>query len=167
MRLLTPTAVFVIAILASQRTTLADEPITAEESDAAAASAVADMPAAVPPEQIIHGEATVARYNGYDRYRRQPDTGAPGSPAYGFKHFPAPMHAFTTWYRPRAATLTAAQRCAPQPFRPRGFGNLFARPCDPFRMEYNPHVLSQGHSTYGPSYLLRMCDPRCDDCDKN
>lgn len=150
MRIFTLIAVFVIAILASQRAILAD-----------------DQPPSAPPETaatVEHyetHESGVSHYNGYDRYRRQPDT---GSPAHGFKHFAAPMHAFTTWYRPRAATLTAAQRCAPEPFRPRGFGNLFAKPCDPFRMEYNPHVLSQRHSNYGPSYLLRMCDPRCEDC---
>lgn len=103
--------------------------------------------------------------NGFDQYRQQPDLGAPSSPGFGFRHFPFSMAMFTQWHRPKAATLTKSQRCAPDQFRPRGFGHLFARPCDSFRMDYNPHVLADSTSNYGPAYILRAPDPRCEDCD--
>ena len=101
-------------------------------------------------------------FNGYSQIRQSPDLGAPGSAGNGFHHFPMPFDKYTTWYRPRAASLTQYQRCAPAPFRPRGFGNLFARPCDGFRMEYEPYSLGDENSKYGPSYFAQMPDPRCD-----
>ena len=151
MRLLTPLTVFVIAIIITQTRTHAQEsPVPPETTKAVSATAQ------VPSQQCVE--------NGFDGYRQQPDAGSPGSPAYGFKHFPLSMHMFTEWHRPRAATLTKCQRCAPDSFRPRGFGNLFARPCDSFRMEYAPHVIDAPQSTYGPAYIYRQPDPRCDDC---
>ncbi len=105
----------------------------------------------------------VGAFNGFAQIRQVPDLGAPGSSGNGFHHFSLPMDKFTNWYRPRAATLTQYQRCAPDDFRPRGFGHLFARPYDGYRMEYEPYVLSDGMSTYGPAYIARMPDPRCDD----
>ncbi len=104
-------------------------------------------------------------FNGFSVYRAQPDLGAPGSAGHGFSHFMLPMDKYTNWYRPRAATLSQCQRCAPDSFRPRGLGHLFARPCDGFRMDYSPHVLSDGYTQYGPSYIARQPDPRCEDCD--
>lgn len=150
MRLLTPLAVFVVAILTSQSRSSAEE-------------------APVPPEGVTPvtyrtGDVCPPGGNGYDQYRQQPDSGSPSSPAHGFKHFMAPLHAFSTWYRPRAATLTSHQRCAEEPFRPRGYGNLFAKQCDPFRMEYSPYTLGDSCSKYGPSYLIRMRDARCQNC---
>ncbi len=151
MRLLTPLAVFVVAILISQSQTIAQEtPIPPEGVTPTAYKSLASQP--------IHA-------NGYDQYRQQPDSGSEGSPAHGFKHFVQPLHAFSNWYRPRAATLTKHQRCAKDPFRPRGFGHLFAKQCDPFRMEYTPYTLSDDYTKYGPSYLIRMRDPRCEHCD--
>lgn len=118
------------------------------------------------------GEARLpdGAYNGYAQVRAVPDLGAPGSAGAGFSHFPMPMDRYTNWYRPKAATLTQYQRCQPASFRPRGFGNLFARPCDGFRMDYQPYMLSDGMSNYGPAYPARMPDPRCpehcdDDCE--
>ncbi len=141
MRSLTPVTVFVVAILTFH------------------SRGYAQLNSVTP-------EATTQYYgvNGYDQYRQYPGPGDPGSPAYGFKHFPSPMFSFTRWYRPRAATLTKDVRCAPDSFRPRGYGNLFARPCDPFRMEYTPSTLDDLQSKYGPSYILRAPDERCDDC---
>ena len=152
MRLLTPLAVFVIAIITTHTRTHAEE-------------------TPVPPEQVKTVSLTTqpdreqCSENGFDQYRQQADLGAPCSPGYGFKHFPFSMHMFTSWHRPKAATLTRAQRCAADPFRPRGFGHLFARPCDSFRMEYTPHVLEASQSQYGPAYLYRAADQRCDDCE--
>ena len=104
-------------------------------------------------------------FNGYAHIRSAPDLGAPGSAGSGFHHFTMPFDRYTTWYRPRAASLTKYQRCAPDSFRPRGFGNLFARPCDGYRMEYEPYSLDDIPSKYGPSYVARMPDPRCDHCE--
>ena len=113
------------------------------------------------------GEAVLPEgaFNGFISHRLQADLGAPGSAGNGFHHFSMPMDKYTNWYRPRAATLTQYQRCAPDSFRPRGLGHLFARPCDGYRMEYEPYVLSDGMSSYGPSYIARLPDPRCDHCD--
>lgn len=104
-------------------------------------------------------------FNGYAESRETPDLGAPGSAGNGFHHFSSPFDRYTQWYRPKAATLTQYQRCAPDSFRPRGLGHLFARPCDGYRMEYEPYVLGDGPSKYGPAYIARMPDPRCSHCD--
>lgn len=107
--------------------------------------------------------------NGFQFWRSAPDYGAPGSSGFGFKHFTLPMHHYTTWYRPRAATLTKCRRCEKDPFRPRGFGHLFARPCDGYRMEYTPYVLRDEQSLYGPAYIARQpdqrCEHHCENCD--
>jgi hypothetical protein len=104
-------------------------------------------------------------FNGFSVFRQTPDLGAPGSAGHGFKHFMLPMDKYTTWYRPRAATLNQCQRCAPDSFRPRGYGHMFAEPCDSFRMEYAPYELHDGQALYGPAYIARQPDPRCDNCD--
>jgi hypothetical protein len=104
-------------------------------------------------------------FNGFGQFRHSPEYGMPGSAGSGYQHFTYPMHNYTTWYRPRAATLNQCVRCAPDSFRPRGFGHLFARPCDGYRMEYSPHVLTGDNSLYGPSYIARQPDPRCEHCD--
>jgi|GEM_PF-1287089 len=111
-------------------------------------------------------EVESLEFNGFDQYRSIPDVGPPCSSSYGFQHFNWPLHHYTSWYRPRAATLTKCVRCEDDPFRPRGFGHLFARPCDGYRMDYSPFVLCDDDSRYGPSYLARQPDPRCEDhCD--
>jgi len=157
MRLLTPLTVFVIAIITTQVSSNAAEK-SADEQDpkTKTVSATANVSESHSCQQFAE--------NGFDQYRQQPDLGSPGSPGFGFKHFPFKMHMFTEWHRPRAATLTKNQRCAPDEFRPRGFGHLFARPCDSFRMEYTPHVLQAPESQYGPAYIYRSPDERCDDC---
>ena len=113
------------------------------------------------------GNATLptGAFNGFRQIRSVPDLGAPGSAGNGFNHFPLPFDKYTNWYRPRAASLTQYQRCAPDEFRPRGFGHLFARPCDGFRMEYEPYAISDGMSNYGPAYFSRLPNPQCEHCD--
>ncbi|MDA1233031.1 MAG: hypothetical protein O2856_19880 [Planctomycetota bacterium] len=115
---------------------------------------------------IRTGEAAMPEdsFNGFAQIRETPDFGAPGSAGNGFHHFSLPFEKYTQWYRPRATTLTPYQRCVPDAFRPRGFGNLFARPYDGYRMEYEPYLLGDGPSKYGPSYIARMPDPRCAHC---
>ena len=154
MRLLTPLTVFVVAILVSEVRTSADE-----------ASPVPPAPDQIDTVSATSVSSQQYSENGFDQYRQEPNLGAGSSPSYGFKHFPFSMHMFTTWHRPKASTLTAGQRCAPDSFRPRGLGHLFARPCDSFRMDYSPHILADAQSKYGPSYIYRHQDPRCDDCD--
>lgn len=154
MRLLSSLAVFVVAILATQVRATADEtPVPPEKVSPVSSTS------SCPEEDCVH--------NGFDQYRRTADIGSPHSAGFGFKHFALPFHNFTTWHRPKAATLTKAQRCAPDDFRPRGYGHLFARPCDSFRMDYKPFVLGGKSSQYGPAYILRSPEHRCDDCNKN
>lgn len=149
MRSLTPVAVFVVAIFAFHSRSYAQlNSVAREDTATVSATAVSQY----------HG------VNGYDQFRQHPDPGSAGSAAYGFKHFPALFPSYTTWYRPRASTLTRGVRCAPQTFSPRGFGNLFARPCDPFRMEYTPYSLPNKGSQYGPSYMLNHPNQRCKNC---
>ena len=153
MRLSTPLAVFVLAILAGHSYTIAEDADTvpAEKTHTVAQEACNTCP-------VGH------QMNGFDQYRRMPDLGSPHSPGHGYKHFALPFQNYTHWHRPKAATLTKCQRCAVDKFRPRGYGHLFARPCDSFRMEYSPDVLGAGSSPYGPSYQLRAPDNRCDNC---
>ena len=152
-------------------------PTPAEESDFVARSQPTDIGTSLIPSKnsltkfspIRTGESAMPEgsYNGYAEIRATPDLGAPGSAGSGFHHFSMPFDKYTQWYRPRAASLTAYQRCAPDSFRPRGLGHLFARPCDGYRMEYEPYVLGDGPSKYGPAYLARMPDPRCAHCDRS
>lgn len=159
--------VYVVAILTVHAATMAQD---------------AGLPATQSPPSSEHPRATnsLAKYaavrtgnatlppgafNGFRQIRTVPDLGAPGSAGNGFNHFPLPLDKYTNWYRPRASSLTQYQRCAPDTFRPRGFGHLFARPCDGFRMEYEPYAISDGMSNYGPAYFSRLPNPQCDDCD--
>jgi len=144
----------VVAVAATLRTTASGQENAGTPTSVASHSEVVST-SITPP----------STFNGFDQYRQVPDLGAPGSAGHGFFHFSGPLDRFTTWYRPRAATLTPYQRCAPDSFRPRGYGNLFARPCDGYRMEYSPYKLMNTQSQYGPSYIARMPDPRCEHCD--
>ena len=83
------------------------------------------------------GQGLVYRANGYTGQRLSPDYGANGSGGQGFSHFPAPLSRYSNWYRPRALTLQASERCQPDLFRPRGLGTLFAE----HRDGYRDHVL--------------------------
>lgn len=164
--------VFVLALLIGQLNCIAQPPVS--EADRDATVSPADSNASLVPSKyslrkfspIRTGDTMMPEdsFNGYAQIRSTPDLGAPGSAGNGFHHFSMPFDKYTSWYRPRAATLTKYQRCAPAPFRPRGFGNLFARPCDGYRMEYEPYTLQDAPSKYGPSYIARMPDPRCNDC---
>ncbi|MFK7817607.1 MAG: hypothetical protein AB8G99_02725, partial [Planctomycetaceae bacterium] len=74
---------------------------------------------------------------------------------------------YTGWFRPRAAGRTQAERCyAPDTFRPRGFGRLFARPANGMRVDYRPYALNNWNSQHGPAYYPIAEDPRCPHCDK-
>lgn len=170
MRFLKPVAVFVIAVITSQASVIASDEIEIRPSQQADTSRDAATPSV--KVQAVSTTKSQPRFqqqapdhNGFDQFRREPDLGAGSSPSHGYKHFPASLNMFGKWYRPRASTLTKNQRCAPDEFRPRGFGHLFARPCDPFRMEYTPYVVKEQRSEYGPAYLSRACDPRCEKCD--
>lgn len=163
--------VFVVAVLAIQMTSFAQDPLP-QYSPGPRQIEVLPQTGFIPQTNSLAkfaakrtGDAKmpVGAFNGFAQIRQTPDLGAPGSSGNGFHHFSLPMDKFTNWYRPRAATLTQYQRCAPDDFRPRGFGHLFARPYDGYRMEYEPYALSDGMSTYGPAYIARMPDPRCDD----
>ena len=163
------TSVYVVAVLALQLTSAAQDGSVPPRSGVFPYSAAPQMNSLAKFAAKRTGEARLPAdaFNGFSGTRLVPDLGAPGSAGNGFSHFSLPMDKYTNWYRPRAATLTQYQRCEPDSFRPRGFGHLFARPCDGFRMDYEPYALSDGMSSYGPSYLARMPDPRCPHCDPN
>lgn len=159
--------VYVVAILTVHAATMAQD----AELPAGQSSPSAEHPRVTNSlakySAVRTGNATLptGAFNGFRQIRAVPDLGAPGSAGNGFNHFPLPQDKYTNWYRPRASSLTQHQRCAPDEFRPRGFGHLFARPCDGFRMEYEPYAISDGMSNYGPAYLSRLPNPQCDDCD--
>ena len=167
MKRLLSLAVYVIALLALQQTSMAQNPPAPGLPDVAASGVISSPQSLAKFASKRTGGAAMPAeaFNGFAQFRSTPDLGAPGSGGIGFHHFSLPMDRYTNWYRPRAATLTQYQRCAPDSFRPRGFGHLFARPCDGYRMEYEPYMLSDGKSKYGPAYLSRMPDPRCPHCD--
>ena len=152
MRKTLPMTVFVVALLIGQLSVSAQQ-------DAPT------VPLRLPIAKQVRPPMQAQTFNGYAQYRAAADPGSPASAGHGFQHFVMPMDKYTHWYRPRAATLAACQRCAPPAFRPRGFGDLFAEPCDGFRMEYAPYMLADGTSNYGPAYVARQADPRCVDCD--
>ena len=151
MRIYVPMAVYVVAFAIGHSATQAehDPNWVTNITPVSARTEPCDLPAAA--------------FNGFQTYRLSPDSGAPNSAGFGFQHFAFPMHHYTTWYRPRAATLIKCRRCEQDDFRPRGLGHLFATPCDGFRMEYSPYVLCSDKSQYGPSYIARQPDQRCDD----
>jgi len=78
--------------------------------------------------------------------------------------FRMPTNQYTGWYRPRAAERDTAVRCQPADFRPRGFGNLFARTPGGRRLDYRPYSLSDWRSPYGPAYYELAPDQRCEGC---
>ena len=167
-----PMAVFVIALLIGQLSCHAQSQVP-QMNGGRVQPNPSSSPSLEPSRNSLRkfapirtGEAEMPEdsFNGYAQIRSTPDLGAPGSAGNGFHHFSMPFDKYTTWYRPRAATLTKHQRCGPDTFRPRGFGHLFARPCDGFRMEYQPYTLGDAPSKYGPSYVARMSDPRCKCC---
>jgi len=83
----------------------------------------------------------------------------------GYRHYDFPNYRYGIWYRPRGFGWGIAERCAPQPFRPRGYGNLFNEPSTRYRMDYNRYVLTNYRTDYGPSYYRRHIDQRCDTYD--
>ena len=155
MRLVTSLSVFVVAFAFGHTVTQA-----ADFSDRV--TRITPVSADCRPVESAGVESYDSGFSGFKPWQAAPEYGMPGSAAPDAPHFPLPMHHYTNWYRPRAATLTKGRRCEAQPFHPRGFGNLFARPCDPFRMEYKPYALSDHNSLYGPAYIARQPDPRCD-----
>lgn len=90
------------------------------------------------------------------------DENGPTAPFYA-----EPMYNYTGWFRPRAVGVTQAERCyAPDTFRPRGLGRLYARRSTGVRMDYQPFSLASWNSVHGPAYYQLAEDPRCPHCDK-
>lgn len=69
-----------------------------------------------------------------------------------------PSRYYDVWYRPSAFGRSARERFRPEPFTPRGYGNLFAAPAAPYRIDYHRYVLESPYSPYGPSYYRRSKD---------
>lgn len=173
-----PVPVFVLALLIGQLSCIAQQPTSDQPpvpGDYRGMSGPTQdtIPTLVPSKYSLRkfspirtgdSEMPIDSFNGFAQIRATPDLGAPGSAGNGYHHFSMPFDRYTSWYRPRAATLTSNERCAPALFRPRGYGNLFNRPCDGYRMEYEPYTLGDGPSKYGPSYIAQLPDARCNGC---
>lgn len=85
-------------------------------------------------------------------YGAQPNPGVPGSPGYLHPHYPEYQTRYGIWYQPRSFHEPFREPYRPDPFRPRGWGNLFADDCRRVRMDYNRYVVKDLPSHYGPSY---------------
>ena len=78
--------------------------------------------------------------------------GAPGSPGYLHPHYPTYQSRYGIWYQPRSFHEAFREPYRPDPFRPRGWGNIFNDDCRRVRMDYNRYVVKDLPSQYGPSY---------------
>jgi hypothetical protein len=83
----------------------------------------------------------------------------------GYPHYDHPPYRYDIWYRPHAFGYGRVERCAPSPFRPRGFGDLFAEPSTCYRMDYSRYALKNYGTEYGPSYYRRRASETCDTYD--
>lgn len=95
----------------------------------------------------------------------QATSGLPDDGGVGYPHYEHPPYRYDIWYRPHAFGYGTAERCAPSPFRPRGYGHLFAEPSTCFRMDYSRYVVKKYGTDYGPSYYRRRASETCDTCD--
>ncbi|MFK7820984.1 MAG: hypothetical protein AB8G99_19875, partial [Planctomycetaceae bacterium] len=98
---------------------------------------VSDGPGAYPDAHLFNDGAGGL---GPGEFMTQPEmrafgpTGDENGPTAPF--YTEPTYNYTGWFRPRAAGRTQAERCyAPDTFRPRGFGRLFARPANGMRVD--------------------------------
>jgi hypothetical protein len=80
--------------------------------------------------------------------------GESAQPGFNSPQFPSRGAGLATRNRKQA-------RCAPEPFRPRGFGNLFADPQVPYRFDYTPYRVGVKQREYGPWYYPVPEDPHC------
>lgn len=116
--------------------------------------------------QVLSTEPLGPRHSGMDDFRSSPHEGYPNT-SHGYPHYDLPGQHYGIWFRPHPFGMSKNERCrTPAPWRPRGFGNLFARPSTPYRMDYNRYQVS-GATMYGPSYYVRQPDPRCRCHEKN
>lgn len=74
------------------------------------------------------------------------------SPSRGYLHYDCPSQHYGLWHRPSSFGRGPGERCAPQMWNPRGYGNLFAESSEPYRMDYTPYVLHDPCSKEGPAY---------------
>jgi hypothetical protein len=99
---------------------------------------------------------------GMDRIRQYYHPGPEWAASHGYPNYDWPNRHFDIWFRSQSFGATKRERCAiPDPWKPRGYGNLFARPNTSHRMDYNRPVLVCPNSEYGPSYYLREPDHEC------
>ncbi len=99
---------------------------------------------------------------GMDEIRQYPYPGPEFAPTHGYPNYDLPNRFFGVWFLPRFWGLTKWERCAQAaPFKPRGFGNLFARPSTSHRMDYRRPYIFDSYTEYGPSYYVRQPDPNC------
>ncbi|MEM9701671.1 MAG: hypothetical protein AAF907_04425 [Planctomycetota bacterium] len=86
-------------------------------------------------------------------YGARPNLGHPCAPSAGSPHRMEQSNRYGIWYRPKSFNAPNRAVYRPSPFRPRGFGNLFDRPCVTDRMDYTPYSVRDLPSRYGPTYF--------------
>jgi len=111
-------------------------------------------------EPVLNDDAAIAGWTGFAPHRAMPHFGHGGKSA-GAEHFDLPPHHYSTWYRPKVHELQKSDRCLPSPWRPRGFGNLFAKR-QGYRMDYAAFRLADPRTLYGPAYYPTGADETCD-----
>ena len=85
-------------------------------------------------------------------YGARPTPGVPGSPSFGLPHRMEQTNRYGIWYLPKVFNGPNRAVYRPSPWRPRGFGNLFDRPCVTERIDYTPYTVEELPSRYGPTY---------------
>lgn len=69
------------------------------------------------------------------------------------------------WFRPNVHYTGPGLRALPEPFRPRGYGNLGVDPVSAYHMDYHRYVPTTFFSEHGPSYYprnpLEYIDDQC------
>ena len=106
----------------------------------------------------------VGEWIGFDNYRVAPRYENNGRAA-GFLHFDNKSTEHGVYYRPFHSSLSKGARCAPEPWRPLGMGNLWNRTCATKRMDYLPYRLRDTRTDYGPAYYRVREDKDCTDCE--
>ncbi|NNJ26797.1 hypothetical protein [Alienimonas chondri] len=85
-------------------------------------------------------------------YGARPTLGEPCSPSAGLPHRMEQSNRYGIWFLPKSFNAPNRAVYRPSPFRPRGFGNLFDRPCVTERIDYTPYTVEDLPSRYGPTY---------------
>lgn len=148
-RFLSTVLVLGFLFLVPSATVLADLPLLKKIPKKVDAGYENDRP------EVIQPPFRISPWGDFPHYGLQDD------PGQGHLHYDHRSRHYGHWYQPKQFGLTIVERCSAPLFRPRGYGNLFNRPSNCYRMDYHRYVLKDHRSDYGPSYYHNLPDPRC------